>query len=68
MACGLCYGIVLSLFTNITKSLNMAFVLLGISAWGVAGGIIAVFSAYIFSFAFINDLLSAIFRKGKISR
>jgi len=65
MTCGFCYGLVLFLSTYIAENLHITMIMFGILAWSAAGGIIAVFSAYVISFNFIKDLRSIINHKKK---
>jgi len=63
MACGLCYGVLLSLMLPDAASLSIVVIILGILLWGIAGGIIASLSSYVISLSFIKDLHSFFSRK-----
>jgi len=63
LACGLSYGVLLSLLLSDAANLNIAMRALGTLLWGLVGGLIAVFSAYIISLSFLKDLSSFFSRK-----
>jgi hypothetical protein len=63
LACGICYGALLSLVLPEAANLNVLMIVSGILVWGIAGGLIAVFSAYIISLSFIKDLYRFFFSR-----
>jgi hypothetical protein len=61
LACGGCYGVLLSLILPEAANLNIVMIASGILVWGIAGGLIAVFSSYIISLSFIKVLYRSFF-------
>jgi hypothetical protein len=64
LVCGLCYGFLLLIILPEAANLNVVMMTSGMLVWGIAGGLIAVFCAYIISrLSFIKDLFRSIFSR-----